>query len=77
MTDDIDRACAREEELRADALRDQARRACLSGKTVADSAEFCEDPGCGEPIPEPRRRAVPGCRLCVACQARRERVGNR
>ncbi len=24
---------------------------------------------CGEPIPEGRRRAVPGVRTCVACQA--------
>lgn len=27
----------------------------------------CED--CGEEIPEARRRAVPGVRRCVACQA--------
>ncbi len=27
----------------------------------------CE--ACGEPIPEARRRAVPGVRRCVACQA--------
>lgn len=69
MTDDIDRASEREEQLRADALRDQARRAGLAGKTVADSAEYCEARGCGAPIPEARRRAVPGCKLCVACQA--------
>jgi len=30
------------------------------------SRETCED--CGEPIPEARRRAVPGVRLCVSCQ---------
>jgi len=24
---------------------------------------------CDEPIPEARRRAVPGVRLCIACQA--------
>ena len=34
------------------------------------SASECE--GCGEPIPEPRRRAVPGCRLCVKCQTELE-----
>ena len=28
---------------------------------------------CGEPIPEARRRAVPGVRLCVACQAEHDR----
>ncbi len=26
----------------------------------------CED--CGGPIPDARRRAVPGVRLCIACQ---------
>ena len=30
------------------------------------SALFCEE--CGGPIPEARRRAVPGCRLCRDCQ---------
>lgn len=73
MVDDIDRAQAREAELLQDALRDQARRAGLAGKTSADSAEFCEARRCGAPIPEPRRQAVPGCRFCVACQARLEK----
>lgn len=74
MTDDIDRAQAREAELLADALRGQERRAGLAGRTVADSARFCQAPGCGEAIPEPRRRAVPGVQLCVACQARLEKT---
>jgi phage/conjugal plasmid C-4 type zinc finger TraR family protein len=30
----------------------------------------CED--CEAPIPEARRRAVPGVRLCVACQEARD-----
>jgi len=30
------------------------------------SAHYCEE--CGEPIPETRRRAVPGVRLYVRCQ---------
>lgn len=72
MTDDIDRASAREQEMLGDALRDQARRAGLAGKTVADSAECCAD--CGNDIPTARRHAVPGCQLCVVCQARRERA---
>lgn len=33
----------------------------------AVSAENCED--CGDPIPEPRRAAVPGCQTCAECQA--------
>lgn len=32
-----------------------------------ESLTHCED--CGEEIPEKRRRAVPGVRRCVACQA--------
>lgn len=71
MTDDVDRASEREAELLADALRDQARRAGLAGKTVADSAEWCQR--CGDEIPLARRVAVPGCLYCVACQARSER----
>ena len=31
----------------------------------------CED--CDEPIPEARRKAVPGVRLCVRCQEARDR----
>jgi len=32
-----------------------------------ESLEFCEE--CGEPIPEARRKAIPGVRLCVECQS--------
>lgn len=45
----------------ADAV-ERARRALQGGA----GREDCED--CGEPIPEARRRAVPGVRRCVACQ---------
>ena len=72
MTDEIDRASAREQELLSDALAEQARRAGLAGKTAADSAEYCED--CGDTIPGARRAAVPGCLLCVSCQAAHERL---
>jgi phage/conjugal plasmid C-4 type zinc finger TraR family protein len=30
----------------------------------------CEE--CGEPIPEARRAAIPGVKLCVACQNERD-----
>lgn len=66
MSDECDRAQEREEELRADALADQARRAKLEGKTVADSAEHCTL--CEEPIPEGRRQALPGVETCIECQ---------
>ncbi len=77
MTDDIDRAQEREAQMLADALRDQARRSGLAGKTSADSAEYCQARGCGEEIPDARRQKVPGVQFCVACQARREKRGNR
>lgn len=70
MTDDVDRASKREAELLSEALYQQARRAGLAGKTVADSAEWCGR--CGDGIPLARRVAVPGCLYCVACQARTE-----
>jgi phage/conjugal plasmid C-4 type zinc finger TraR family protein len=31
----------------------------------------CED--CGSPIPEARRKAMPGVRLCIACQEAADR----
>ncbi|CDH68947.1 hypothetical protein P38_0622 [Pseudomonas aeruginosa MH38] len=38
---------------------------------IRESAEDCED--CGEPIPQARRRAAPGCSRCIDCQDRHER----
>lgn len=73
MSDDIDRAQAREQQLREDALRDQVRRAGLTGKTMADSAVECID--CDAQIPEARRWAVPGCERCVMCAGRQEKKG--
>ncbi len=75
MTDDIDRAVEREAEIRADALRDHARRAALAGKTAADSAHFCVE--CGDDIPAARRKAAPGCTRCVHCMAVYEKTRKR
>lgn len=41
----------------------RARQALPRG----ESADRCAD--CGEKIPEARRRAIPGVRRCVGCQA--------
>lgn len=71
MPDEFDRAQEREQTLRDDALREQARRAGLAGKTIADSARYCID--CDAPIPEARRLAVPGVQRCVDCQELEER----
>lgn len=72
MTDLYDRATEREEQDRADALAEQARRAGLAGKTVHDSAARCRV--CEEPIQLARRRAMPGVQTCVECQADLERA---
>jgi phage/conjugal plasmid C-4 type zinc finger TraR family protein len=36
-----------------------------------ESLTHCEE--CGKAIPEPRREAVPGVRLCVACQEEQDK----
>jgi phage/conjugal plasmid C-4 type zinc finger TraR family protein len=45
--------------------RMRARRA-----PVGDARSHCAE--CEEPIPEARRRAIPGVKLCTACQAERD-----
>ena len=45
--------------------RMQARKA-----PVGESLTHCAD--CEEPIPEARRQAVPGVKLCIDCQADRQ-----
>ena len=59
MTDFIDRACDLEEMQRAHALARQADRAAQNYPSAYE---------CGEPIPEARRQAVLGGRLCIDCQ---------
>jgi phage/conjugal plasmid C-4 type zinc finger protein, TraR family len=39
-----------------------------------ESLKFCEE--CGEPIPEARRVAIPGVRLCIACQQEKDLHNN-
>lgn len=36
-----------------------------------ESLKHCEE--CGDEIPQARREAVPGVRLCIACQSERDR----
>ncbi|WP_431644790.1 TraR/DksA family transcriptional regulator [Enterobacter hormaechei] len=50
-------------------IEELQRNAALSAHRIdhnAVSAERCEE--CDEPIPEPRRAAVPGCKTCSSCQ---------
>ena len=70
MSDDIDRAQAREEEMREDALAEQSRRAHAESGDSALTCAMCE-----APIPEARRLAVPGVTTCVDCQTSKEASG--
>ena len=45
--------------------RMQARRV-PQGESLTECAE------CGEPIPEARRTAIPGVKLCIDCQSERD-----
>lgn len=38
-----------------------------------ESAKHCDE--CVEPIPEGRRQALPGVRLCIGCQQELDRSG--
>lgn len=53
-----------------DSINDEIRRAraCLPQGV---SLEYCEE--CGDRIPEARREALPGVRLCVHCQEEADR----
>ena len=48
-----------------DSIEDAIKRA-RAQLPSGPSLTHCEE--CGEAIPEPRRLAVPGVRLCIACQ---------
>jgi phage/conjugal plasmid C-4 type zinc finger TraR family protein len=50
-------------------IEDEVKRA-RSRLPRGDSLRDCEE--CGAAIPEARREAVPGVRLCVACQQERD-----
>lgn len=66
-SDRLDAAAEIQEEMNQQAI---AKRVIYAGT----SEEFCVN--CGAEIPVPRRLAVPGCTLCVACQAADERRGS-
>lgn len=53
-----------------DTIKDAVERA-RSRLPAGESRSHCEE--CETVIPEARRKAVPGVRLCVACQAARDR----
>ncbi|MBB1059794.1 DksA/TraR family C4-type zinc finger protein [Marilutibacter spongiae] len=49
-----------------DATVEDAIKRARSRMAQGPGLSHCED--CDAPIPEARRRAVPGVRLCIACQ---------
>ena len=51
-------------------VEDEIQRA-RSQLAEGESAEECDE--CGAPIPEARRKAIPGVRLCIDCQSAREK----
>ncbi|MFM2483347.1 DksA/TraR family C4-type zinc finger protein [Celerinatantimonas sp. YJH-8] len=54
-----------------DASVDDAISRARQDLPSGDSAKYCDE--CGELIPEARRQAVPGVRICLKCQAEREK----
>ncbi len=54
----------------AHSIEDEVARA-RSLLPRGESLAVCEE--CGEEIPPARRKALPGVRLCVACQREREK----
>jgi phage/conjugal plasmid C-4 type zinc finger TraR family protein len=56
-----------------DQIEDSLKDAVATARARMPAGEGltqCEE--CGEPIPEARRRALPGARTCVSCQSRRD-----
>lgn len=51
-------------------IEDELKRMKLQSQPAAPSRSHCAE--CEEPIPEVRRRAIPGVRLCVDCQEERD-----
>ncbi len=51
-------------------IEDEVRRA-RGALPSGESLSHCEE--CGQPIPEARRKALPGVRLCVGCQEAHDR----
>lgn len=52
-------------------IQDELARMKAQKRPAGQSLSHCAD--CDEPIPEARRQAVPGVRLCIACQQDRDR----
>lgn len=51
-------------------IEDELKRMQARPKPVGDSLAECAE--CGEEIPEKRRQAIPGVKLCVDCASERD-----
>ena len=72
-----DQATKAEEQFNADALAKQAANAPPKGDWRKLSEKWCKGAGCGERIPDERRRLVPGVEFCVECQSALEYIRKR
>jgi phage/conjugal plasmid C-4 type zinc finger TraR family protein len=74
MADDIDRAQYHNEFYQQHAMAAHYRRQIPHGPPLSkgggEAGGICID--CEEPIPEARRRAMPGCQRCIGCQTLHE-----
>ncbi|MDP8049891.1 DksA/TraR family C4-type zinc finger protein [Pasteurella atlantica] len=55
-----------------DASINDAIKSALNQLPKGESAEFCDE--CGDAIPQARRQAIQGVRLCIHCQEELEIV---
>ena len=54
-----------------DTVADGVQKARARMPVGRESGDYCEE--CGEPIPEARRKALPGVQTCVPCQSEIDR----
>ncbi|MGG7643971.1 DksA/TraR family C4-type zinc finger protein [Rhodovulum sp. YNF3179] len=51
-------------------IEDELKRMQARRRPAGESLTHCAD--CEDPIPEARRQALPGVKLCIACQQERD-----
>ena len=51
-------------------IEDELKRMQARGRPTGESLTHCAE--CEEPIPEARRAALPGVKLCIDCQQERD-----
>lgn len=56
-------------------IQDELARLKARRTPVGDSLTHCAD--CEDPIPEARRAALPGVKLCIDCQSERQGANQR